>query len=145
MYTHILIPTDGSNLSELAVTNALQFAKAMKAKITALHGGVPFHILAADSEALTDTRRDYEKHARRKSDEIMSAIQKKAKNLGVDCHSRVVTNEHPYEAIIKAAEAEECDLIVMASHGRKGVKGLLLGSVTQKVLTHSRIPVLVYR
>ena len=145
MFKRILIPTDGSALSNRAVERGIDLAKGINAKITAVHVGTPFHVLAADSEALTDTREEYEAHIKRKGREILAAIEKSAKANGVSCDSSFVSSEHPYEAIIKAAKDKECDIIVMASHGRKGVKGVLLGSETQKVLTHSSIPVLVYR
>ncbi|HXM82394.1 MAG TPA: universal stress protein [Burkholderiales bacterium] len=145
MFRHILIPTDGSSLSARAVERGIEAAKGIGAKVTAVHVGTPFHVLAADAEALTDTREEYERHIKRRGREMLAAIEKSAKDKGVPCDSAFVNSEHPYEAIIKTAKDKGCDLILMASHGRKGVKGLLLGSETQKVLTHSSIPVLVYR
>src|SRR5437867_13387649 len=126
MFKRILIPTDGSALSNRAVERGLDLAKGINAKITAVHVGTPFHFFAADSGDLTDTREEYEAHIKRKGREILAAIEKSAKANGVSCDSSFVSSEHPYEAIVKAAKDKECDLIVMASHGRKGVKGLLL-------------------
>ena len=145
MYKHLLIPTDGSESSRAAVDRGLDMAKETDARVTVLHVGTPFHIMAADGAALTDTRPEYERHAKERAAGITSAVEAAAKKKGVNCRSSFVVAEHPYEAIIQTARDEGCDLIVMASHGRRGVKALLLGSETQKVLTHSAIPVLVYR
>jgi len=145
MFKHILLPTDGTELSRAAVESGFAMAKGIDAKVTVLHVGTPFHVFAADSAALTDTRGEYEGHMKAKGAEIAVAVEAEAKKKGVNCRSAFVVSEQPYEAIIKTARDEGCDLILMASHGRKGVKGLLLGSETQKVLTHSSIPVLVYR
>jgi len=145
MFKHILIPTDGSSLSRTAVERGLDMAKAMDARVTVLHVQIPFHVFAADTAAVTDTRPQYEHHARVKAKEITDAVEAAAAKMGVNRRVAFATAEHPYEEIIRTAGEEGCDLIVMASHGRKGVKALLLGSETQKVLTHSSIPVLVYR
>ena len=145
MFKHILIPTDASSLSRIAVERGLDMAKAMDARVTVLHVQTPFHVFAADTAAVTDTRPEYERHAKAKAKEIAAAVQAAAAMKGVNCGVTFVTGEHPYEEIISKAGEQRCDLIVMASHGRKGVKGLLLGSETQKVLTHSSVPVLVYR
>jgi nucleotide-binding universal stress UspA family protein len=145
MFRHILIPTDGSSFSDTAVTNGIKLAKEMNAKVTGLHVTVPFHILAMDSEALTDTRPEYESHAKARAHKILAAFENAAKSDGVACESVFVASEHPYEAIINTARDKGCDLILMASHGRHGLQCLLIGSETQKVLTHSNIPVLVYR
>src|SRR5262245_21539031 len=143
MFKHILVPTDGSRLSEVAVRKAIEMAKESNAKLTAIHVGTPFHVLALDSAALTDTRDDYERRMRQRGGEILADVEKAATQSGVRCAGRFEVNEQPYEAIIRAAEENGCDLVLMASPGRRGVKGLLLGSETHKVLTHSSIPVLV--
>jgi nucleotide-binding universal stress UspA family protein len=145
VFKHILIPSDGSALSQIALEGGLDIAKAMDARVTVLHVGVPFHVFAMDSAAITDTRPEYERQVTAKGAEITRAAEAAAKKKGVNCRSVHVVAEHPYEEIVSTAGAERCDLIVMASHGRKGVKALLLGSETHKVLTHSSIPVLVYR
>ena len=145
MFKHILIPTDGSTFSDIAVREGIKTAKSMNAKVSGLHVILPFHVLAADSETLTDTRGEYEKHTKRKAEKILTAFEAAAKMEGVSCDSCFVSSEHPYEAIIKTAQDKGCDLVMMASHGRRGLQGLLIGSETQKVLTHSKIPVLVYR
>ena len=145
MFKHILLPTDGSELSRAAVNRGLELAKGIDARVSVLHVGTPFHVFAADGAALTDTRPEYERHMKAKGAEIIGVVEAAAKKKGVNYRSAFVVAEHPYEAIIKTARDEGCDLILMASHGRKGVKALLLGSETQKVLTHTIIPVLVYR
>jgi nucleotide-binding universal stress UspA family protein len=145
MFRHVLIPTDGSSFSDIAVTNGIKLAKGMKAKVTGLHVTVPFRILAIDSEELTETRREYESHSKARAKRILAAFETAAKGEGVTCESAVIESEYPYEAIIDTARDKGCDLILMASHGRHGVQALLLGSETHKVLIHSKIPVLVYR
>lgn len=145
MFKHILIPTDGSSLSRIALEHGLDMAKATDARVTVLHVGTPFHVFAAQTAAITDTRPEYERHAKARAGEITGAVEAAARKKGVNCRATIAVGEHPYEEIIRTAGEEGCDLVVMASHGRKGVKALLLGSETQKVLTHSSIPVLVYR
>ncbi|HEV8109740.1 MAG TPA: universal stress protein [Burkholderiales bacterium] len=145
MFKHILIPTDGSSLSSSALDRGLALAKAMDAKVTVLHVTAPFHVVTTDSVALSDTRVQYERHVEAQARAITGSAEASAKDKGVNARGIYVVAEHPYEAIIKTAKEEGCDLILMASHGWRGVKALLLGSETQKVLTHSAIPVLVYR
>lgn len=145
MFRHVLIPIDGSSFSDGAVKAGIKLAKEMNAKLTGLHVTVPFHMMAADSQALTDTRAEYENHSKAKAQKVLAAFEKAAKSEGVACESAFVAGEHPHETIINAARDKGCDLILMASHGRRGLQGLLIGSETQKVLTHSKIPVLVYR
>ena len=145
MFKHILIPTDGSTLSQAVFRDGVTFAKEINAKVTAVHVGEPFHMLATKVEALTDTREEYDRRVKRKAESILAPFEKAAKEAGVSCDSTFVSSEHPYQAIIDTAREKGCDLIMMASHGRRGVRGLLLGSETQKVLTHGKVPVLVYR
>jgi len=145
MYHHILIPTDGSPLSTLAVEHCMDFARDAEAKVTVLTVISPFHVFSTDAAALTDTRTEYERHARTHAAEILTDAQLKAKARGVPCDVAQVESDVPYDAIIKTAEKCGCDLIAMASHGRRGVAAIVLGSETLKVLTHSKIPVLVYR
>lgn len=145
MYKHILAPTDGSALALTAVTQAIKLAKVTNAKLTFLTVGAPFHVFAADNEVVADARPEYEARAKLKADNTLSVCEQAANKAGVPCQTRFVTAEHPYEAIVRTAEDAGCDLIMMASHSRQGLKGLLLGSETQKVLAHSKTPVLVYR
>ena len=146
MFNHILIPTDGSPFSDYAVKRGIELAKQMKAKVTALHVTEPFQVLSTDSEVLTEQRKEYETHAKANAEKILAAFEKEAKSGGVAAFERAwVVSEQPYEAIIGTARDKGCDLILMASHGRRGLQALLLGSETHKVLIHSKIPVLVYR
>jgi nucleotide-binding universal stress UspA family protein len=145
MFNHILIPTDGSPLSSLAVEKSLAFARDAGAKVTVLTVVEPFHIFSSDPNQLSTTHIEFERHARERAAEHLTQAQLKARALGVPCEVFQVQHEHPYQAIMDAANKRSCDLISMASHGRGGLVGFVLGSETVKVLTHSTIPVLVYR
>ncbi len=145
MFKHLLLPTDGSKLSEAATQKGIEFAKGAMAKVTGLYVIPEFHIFTYRTEMLEDTREQYAKDCQAHAAQYLAVIERAAKEAGVPCETAVETRDHPYEAIIEAAEKRGCDLIVMASHGRRGVQGVLLGSETQKVLTHSKIPVLVCR
>jgi nucleotide-binding universal stress UspA family protein len=140
-----MIPTDGSSLSSDAVDKTLAFAKDAGAKVTVLMATEPFHIFAISSDQIAATRDVYEREALQHAQRHLAAAEQKAKALGVSCDTLVVENAHPYEAIIATAAEKSCDLISMASHGRRGVSAVVLASETLKVLTHSKIPVLVYR
>ncbi len=145
MYSHILIPTDGSPLSTVAVEHSMDFARDANAKVTVLTVVTPFHAFSTDPDQLSDTRSEYERRARTHAAEILTDAQLKAKARGVPCDVLQVEGDSPYEVIIGTAEKRGCDLIAMASHGRRGVAAIVLGSETLKVLTHSKVPVLVYR
>lgn len=145
MFKHILLPTDGSALSETAIREGVRLAKDANARITGLSVSPPFHVLAMDTEMIEDTEDQYLAASQARSRTHLAQLEREAAESGVPCRTVVDTSDHPYESIIRTAEADGCDLILMASHGRRGVKALLLGSETHKVLVHSRIPVLVYR
>ncbi|HEY6941867.1 universal stress protein [Dokdonella sp.] len=145
MFEHILIPTDGSKLSEKAVRRGMRFARAMKARVTVFHAIPKFHTSDVMMDLLGTSRGDYAKAAQAYSDDQLRFAEKVARALGVPCDKRHTTTDDPAAAIIQAARMNDCDLILMASHGRRGLGALVLGSETQKVLTHSTIPVLVYR
>ncbi|QCP49116.1 universal stress protein [Trinickia violacea] len=145
MFKHLLVPTDGSALSGEAARMAVGVAKAFDAKITGIHVIPEFHLLTYDTEMLADTPNEYVRHARKHAERYLAFVEQIATDAAVLCETTWVVSDHPYQAIIHAAQERHCDLIVMASHGRRGVQGLLIGSETQKVLTHSNIPVLVYR
>lgn len=145
MFKHILLPTDGSELSEAAIHKGIQFAKSINAKVTGFHVILPFHVFTVQTEMLEDTKEQYERQSKLHAEQFLGAIKQAAEKAGVNCNTDSVTSDHPYEMIIKAAEKNGCDLIMMASHGRRGMQGLLIGSETQKVLTHTKIPVLVLR
>jgi nucleotide-binding universal stress UspA family protein len=145
MFKHVLLPTDGSPLSDEAIRVGIQLARTVNAKVTGFHAMPEFHVVTYKTEMLEDTRKEFARDSKAHAAHYLSTIEKSAKAAGVACDTATATNDHPYEAIIKAAKRRKCDLIVMASHGRKGVQAVLLGSEVQKVLTHSHIPVLVCR
>ena len=144
MFKHILLPTDGSELSEAAVRKGVAFAKAIGARITGFYAMPEFHILTYNTEMLEDTRQEFARDCKAHAQKYLDMIKRAAAEGGVPCDTVLATSDHPYEEIIKAAQDQGCDLIMMASHGRRGVRGLLLGSETHKVLTHTKLPVLVY-
>ena len=145
MYNNILIPTDGSDLATKAVEQGVLFAKEIGAKITAMTVTEPFHLLSVAPSQLEYTPIEYKKHAEVYAEKVLGIVSAAAKLAGVGCDTLHVEHEHVHQAIIDAATSRACDLIVMASHGRRGVSAVVLGSETVKVLTHSKIPVLVYR
>ena len=149
MYKHILVPTDGSELSNKAVTHSINLAKTVRAKITAVHVVGSYHLALPDDGFATpeipSLKKRFEEEEATRAKKILGPIKESAKAAGVECDVIVATGEVPYEMIIDQATRFGCDLIIMASHGRSGLQGILLGSVTQKVLTHSKIPVLVCR
>jgi nucleotide-binding universal stress UspA family protein len=145
MFRHLLVPTDGSTLSEVAIRMAVGLAKETGAQVTGVHVMHGFHGMAFGSERLADTEERFDHSEREHADNYLGVIERASREAGVACDTVVATHAHTYEAIIGVAEKQQCDLIVMASHGRRGVRALLIGSETQKVLTHSGIPVLVVR
>jgi nucleotide-binding universal stress UspA family protein len=145
MYKHILIPTDGSDLAGKAVRHGIILAKTIGAKVTAMMASTAVPELAAQSAILPHDMVDFKRRREDYAAKVFGAILEEAKIAEVPCHTLHVEHGHPYEAIISTAQSQSCDLIVMASHGRRGVSAIVLGSETVKVLTHSTIPVLVYR
>jgi len=147
MFKHILVPTDGSELSLGNVAKAASYAKETGARITLFYAQPEANSPYAGIGAISNAHLIQELQARLKeaATEILDAAEKQVMAAGVTCQRIVGVGSKPYELIIAAAEEHSCDLIFMASHGRSGVGALLLGSETQKVLAHSKIPVLVYR
>ncbi len=145
MFKHLLVPTDGTTLSEDAVRYAVRLAKAVGARITFFHAIPKWHASDGVLELLEVTRGDFAKAARAYAAEHLHFVEKVARASGVECAAVRTTSDDPAGEIVKAAAANMCDLILMGSHGRHGIEALLIGSVTQKVLVRSRIPVLVYR
>jgi nucleotide-binding universal stress UspA family protein len=145
MFRHILIPTDGSELAGKAVNYAIALAKEQGAQVTAVTVSRPFHVVTLEPEMLTDSPDAYARHVAARMRKNLDVVSEAAKALGVKCNVLSVEHEHPYQGIIDTAQTRGCDLIVMASHGRSGVAAVVLGSQTVKVLTHSNLPVLVYR
>ena len=145
MFKHILLPTDGSELSAAANQQGIRFAKSIGAKVTSLCVMPLQHPFSYETEIPMDALEQAAKRYKELAETYLAAIEKEAKAAGVACEVVYEKNDYPYEAIIRVAEQKGCDLIMMASHGRRGVGAFLIGSETQKVLTHSKIPVLVYR
>jgi nucleotide-binding universal stress UspA family protein len=121
------------------------FAKEVGAKITALPVTEPFHVFSLASSELEDTSIEFKKHEEAQVEKVLGIVSAAAKSAGAACDVLHVEHEHVYQAIIDAASARRCDLIIMVSHGRRGVSAVVLGSEMVKVLAHSKIPVLVYR
>ncbi len=148
MFKHILVPTDGSALSENAIRRAVSFAKETQAEITAFYAKPDLAAMGYYGEgalALLKADEDDEAYAEAYANKVLAFVENLCREAGVVCHTMTLTHALVYEGIIEAATKSGCDLIFMASHGRSGIKALLLGSETSKVLTHSKIPVLVYR
>ena len=148
MFKHVLVPTDGSEVSAKTVKRAVQIAKAMKARVTALHAYPELHSVERFDYIgpfNLMNKRDYDARAQEAANSCLAAVTKAAKAAGIKADLVAMASDRPYEAIIRTAKKRKCDLIIMGSHGRSGVAGILLGSVTQKVLSHSTLPVLVLR
>lgn len=147
MFKHILVPTDGSELSQATVEKAVTFASEVGARITFYYAQPDFPMPIYGEGALIDptTPEQFAQSAASEAKAILDRANNAAQAAGVTASTDTVVCEVPYEGIIDAAARCSCDLIFMASHGRKGIAGLLLGSEAQKVLSHSKIPVLIYR
>lgn len=147
MFKHILVPTDGSELSQDTARRAVSFAKEAGARITAFYAKPEYPVTYYGEGALIDstTPEQFAELAEQQAQQTLSFVEKLCQEVGVPCDKITLTSDIPYEAIIEAATKSDSDLIFMASHGRRGLGGLLLGSETNKVLTHTKIPVLVYR
>lgn len=145
MFQHILIATDGSLLSQSALDKAMDFAREAGAKVTVVTATEPFNVFAPESAQIALTKANYEDYVKAEAAKHLAEAERKAKSLGVRCSVLQIEQQQPYRAILETAKKHGCDLIAMASHGRHGISALILGSETTKVLTHSSIPVLVYR
>jgi nucleotide-binding universal stress UspA family protein len=144
MYRHILIATDGSELAAKAVTAGLELANALGAKVTAVTTTEPWTTMVTAGPAFVFPVEEYEKAAADKAARILAAVEAAARERGVACET-VHVKDFPAEGIIATAAAKGCDLIIMSSHGRRGLARALLGSQALSVLTHSTIPVLICR
>ncbi len=143
MYKSILIASDGSQLADKAVENGLALAKAISARVVAVtvQPLYPYYSLDPGFEKSNELDQVLQEQSKK----LLGGVAAKATAAGVPCETLAVSADQPYEAIIDTAKKKACDLIVMASHGRSGMTAVVLGSQAQKVLTHSTIPVLVYR
>jgi len=148
MYKHILVPTDGSPLSNKAARAAAKLARKTGARLTAIYAIAPLGPPTVLDGFVYDpaySQERYEKAMREYAGKALAKVKDEAASNDVECDAVSVIERNPWEAIVKAAKKKKCDLIVMASHGRHGLEGLLLGSETTKVLTHTSTPVLVCR
>ena len=147
MFKHILIPTDGSDVAAKAIKAGVALAKEMGASVTGFYAiePPPTHVYGegylAERQLVVELERRAQEVAQASVDQVTTA----AKSAGVPCDTAISKSVVPYKGIIDAAQKNNCDVVFMASNGHKGFTGLILGSVTQKVLTHSKIPVLVFR
>ena len=145
MFKHLLLPTDGSEASQATLRKGVRLAKEFNARITGISVVPEFRVLTFNTAMIEGTKDVFIAESRSQALKYLAELNKAADEAGVPCQTEVVLGDHPYEAILHACESKKCDLIMMASHGRRGVQALLIGSETQKVLTHSNVPVLVYR
>ena len=147
MFRNILVPTDGSALSRKAIKRAVQLAKEQKGRVTGFYVGptwkprgndesIPYRMVSPDEHAAS---------VKKTAARILDAVRKEAEKAGVPCTTSFSTDDYPYARIVEAASRNGCDLILMATHGRRGISRLLLGSETSKVLAHSKVPVMVCR
>ena len=147
MFKHILLPTDGSPVSSKAVKRGIEFAKKIGARVTALHVVTTFRFMADEGAMVLNPalRKRFEDEGNARAKEILDAVAKQARAKGVRCATVRVSGDQSFHEIVATARRSKCDLIMMASHGRRGISSILLGSVTSKVLLHSKVPVLVVR
>ena len=144
MFKRILVPTDGSDITAKAIDAAVELAKSVGARLYTISVKEPFPYSAISEMQPTPPQEFFDAQERIAAKRVQAVIERSAQ-AGVACESHTIEALHPWEAIIDHAQRMDCDLLVMGSHGRRGVSALLLGSETQKVLTHSKLPVLVVR
>jgi nucleotide-binding universal stress UspA family protein len=145
MYKHLLVATDGSDLAIKAVEHALALARALHAKVSVTTVTEPWEAVVVTEASIVFPPADYDQAVAAQATQILTPVKELASAQHVICETVHVQNRQPGEGIVQTAEESGCDLIVMASHGRRGVSRLLLGSVANEVVTHSRVPVLIVR
>lgn len=145
MFKHILLPTDGSRFSEQAVFHGVELARLSGARVTGFYAAPVFHVLTYRVSELEGSRDQFATEVRAHADLYLKFVSGVAGEAKVACDTLIEENDHPHDAICTVAKRLQCDLIVMASHGRRGLAGLILGSETQRVLAHTEVPVLVWR
>ena len=149
MFKHLLIPTDGSPLALKGVKAGVRLAKALGAKVSGVYVIAPYVPPVLPEGAViyvpSADPREYKKAMDAHAEKALAVIEREASAAGVRCETRAVSDPQPWQGILKAARARKCDAIVIASHGRGGLGGLILGSQTARVLSHSKIPVVVVR
>lgn len=148
MYKHILLPYDGSDLSEKALTEGMGLAKSENARITLIYVVSPHHLMIGGGRAVPGLKRleqEYAQNIRAEAQTMLDTARQRASSTGLAVDVLIEDGANAYQCIIDGAQRLKCDLILMASHGRRGLDGLVVGSQTMKVLAHSTIPVLVVR
>ena len=147
MFKNIVIPTDGSPLSQKAVVQGVALAKSVGAKITAFFAAPPATPIVYRDHLPVGyaTPGEHEEMIRKTAAKYLGFVERAAKKAGISCESVHVTSDYPEEGILKVAQKNKCDLIVMATHGQGGLRGMFIGSVTQKVINQAKIPVMVFR
>ena len=147
MFKNILIPTDGSPLSQKAVVQGVALAKSVGAKVTAFFAAPPATPIVYRDHLPVGyaTPGEHEEMIKKTAAKYLGFVERAAKKAGISCEAVHVTSDYPEEGILKVAQKKKCDLIVMATHGQGGLRGMFIGSVTQKVLNQAKIPVMVFR
>jgi nucleotide-binding universal stress UspA family protein len=145
MYEHLIIATDGSELARKAVDQGVALAKALGAKLTAVHVTLPWTAVAVGEVAISMPPENYGKMTTENAARILAIVTEAAKDAGVTCVAAHVESDSPAEGIIHAAKEHGADLIVMSSHGRSGLARLLLGSEANEVVCRANLPVLICR
>ena len=143
MYSHLLIATDGSDLSEIAVERGLKLAKSLSARATVITVTEPLPIVGSFETGIPFPEEDYEKGAAQLASSLLAKVAEKARALEVNCETVHVKDQTPAEGILQTATERGCDLIVMSTHSRHGLSLMILGSQANKVVTHSPVSVLV--
>lgn len=145
MFKTILVPTDGSPLAEKAIDAAIGFAREYDARIVAISVAEPYPFSPLSERDMTEEASNFESGTREAAKEYVKKVADAARAANVRCETVAVLSGSPYREIVDTAANMKCDVIFMASHGRKGLSRLFVGSETQKVLAHTTIPVLVFR
>jgi nucleotide-binding universal stress UspA family protein len=148
MYKHMVVAYDGSPLSDKALDEAIEFGKQTGCKISLLYVLTPHHLLVGGGRSipgLKELERQHAESLRQHAREMLQSAQERIVGAGIACEVVLEEGNHPYQHIVDGAKRLKCDVVVMASHGRRGIEGLVVGSQTVKVLTHSSVPVLVVR
>lgn len=145
MYKNILVATDDSDIANKAVDHAIALAKALGAKLTTVTVTEPYEAVVTGTTVGMVMPQDYNKQCEAYALDVLGKVREKAEAAGVACETVHTSNRWPYDGINHAAEEAGADLIIMGSHGRRGIEGFLLGSQTTKLLTHTKTPVLVLR
>lgn len=145
MFKHILLPIDGSRLSLRAARLGIELASTCGARVLVVHVIPPYHTIAYIADILAATEIAYTLDATARGEKYLAEVQQIAEESGVSCMIRQEFDDHPHQVIVRIAHEQPCDLVVMGSHGWRGMTRLLLGSEVHKVLLESEIPVLVCR